>query len=452
MSAFSDNRFVRAKQLLSPHVLMDRLELVVDLENSHGSWLRDGETGEDYLDGFTGFASLPIGWNHPGLLEPAFQQELLRVALNKPALSDLYLPEMAEFVDTFHRLALPKSLQSSFYIDGGALALENAFKVAIDWKTRRNRQAGKLDRGDRILSFRQGFHGRSGYTMAVTDSPDPRKVGDYPLFDWPRVENPYIRHPRSAEADAETIEAEARSIAQIENFFHRFPNHIAGIVIEPIQGEGGDNHFRPEFFRKLRQIADERDALLIFDEVQSGMGVTGDWWAHEFSGVTPDIMAFGKKAQVCGIAVNRPRLDLVEGHPFQESSRINSTWGGNLVDMVRVRRVLEIIDQEKLLDRVKRAGKVLMDGLQALSAEDERVCAVRGRGSFIAFDLPTKELRNELTDRCYDEKLLLLGCGTKSIRLRPHLAFTEEEAGELLVRLGKALRRLGRHRGGHVDV
>ena len=127
----SDNRFVRAKQLLSPHVLMDRLELVVDLENSHGSWLRDGETGEDYLDGFTGFASLPIGWNHPGLLEPAFQRELLRVALNKPALSDLYLPEMAEFVSTFHRIALPKELGNSFYIDGGALALENAFKVAI---------------------------------------------------------------------------------------------------------------------------------------------------------------------------------------------------------------------------------------------------------------------------------------------------------------------------------
>jgi L-lysine 6-transaminase len=143
------------------------------------------------------------------------------------------------------------------------------------------------------------------------------------------------------------IERENKSIREIKQAFINNPDDIAAIIIEPIQGEGGDNHFRPEFLQRLRDIANEEDALLIFDEVQTGVGLTGTMWAHEQLGVKPDILAFGKKMQVCGILATN-RVDEVPDNVFRVSSRINSTWGGSLTDMVRATRYLEIIQEDNI--------------------------------------------------------------------------------------------------------
>jgi L-lysine 6-transaminase len=433
--------FDNVQDLMGSHVMMDRLDLVLDLEGSNGSWMKDKATGEVFFDGFTGFASLPLGWNHPALTCESARDALAHASVDKPALSDLYVTEMAEFVSAFHEIALPAHFPYSFFVSGGALAVENALKTAFDWKTRLNRSRGISEPGDRILHFRQCFHGRSGYTMSLTDSPDPRKVADYPKFDWPRVENPYIRYPESESNHAETLAAEARCLAQIDGVFERFPHQIAGIIIEPIQGEGGDHHFRAEFLQALRRIADEKDTLLIFDEVQSGMGVTGDWWAHEYAGIHPDVMCFGKKMQVCGIVASK-RLDEVDGHVFQTSSRLNSTWGGNLIDMVRSRLVLEAVRDENMLQRVREVGVKLQAGLRELATRYPMIRAVRGRGGFIAFDLPDAETRNALISAAFEERLLVLGCGVHALRLRPHLAFTQEDADVLLARLGAAFARI----------
>ncbi|WP_420454627.1 L-lysine 6-transaminase [Rubrivirga sp.] len=414
--ALPDSAAVR--DILGRHILADGYPIVLDMENSQGARLRDAVTGKDYVDFFTFYASNPLGMNHPGLAGPSddavgFRERLMDAALNKVANSDVYTPHFARFVETFGRVGIPAELPHAFFVSGGALAVENALKVAFDWKVRKNRAKGYSgDRGSKVLHLREAFHGRSGYTMSLTNT-DPNKVAHYPKFDWPRISNPKIRG-----GDVELREEIA--IRQAKQAFRDHPDEIAAVILEPIQGEGGDNHFRPEFLQALRDLADEAEALLVFDEVQTGVGLTGAFWAYQALGVTPDILAFGKKTQVCGILAG-PRVDEVDDNVFQKSSRINSTWGGNLVDMVRFDRILEVIEAEDLIGNVARQGERLMGRLAEMEARYEGVADARGRGLFCAFDLPDTATRNAVLKAAYADGLMALGCGTRSVRFRPAL-------------------------------
>ena len=412
---------------LGHYILADGFDIVYDEYQSHGTYLRDAKTGRDYLDFFTCFASTPIGLNHPKMTSPDFIDYIGKISLNKPSNSDLYSESMATFVKTFFKVAVPPAFKYSFFIEGGALAIENALKIAIDWKVRKNFLKGyKQEKGHQILHFLQAFHGRSGYTMSLTNT-DPTKTALYPKFKWPRVLNPKVTFPLNAENLANTIALEQESIKQIKQAFIDNKDDIAGIIIEPIQGEGGDNHFRPEFLQALRNLADENEALLIFDEVQTGVGLTGSMWVHEQLGVTPDIMAFGKKMQVCGV-VATDRIDDIPDHVFKVSSRINSTWGGSLTDMVRATRYLEIIEEENLIANVNVVGKILQQGLHSLVEEFPKVISnVRGKGLFCAFDFYDAETRNNFRRHCMDSGLILLGCGDISVRFRPPLNLSHDE-------------------------
>jgi L-lysine 6-transaminase len=429
--------------VLRTHMLVDGFHVVPDLVRSHGSYLVDEREKRTYLDFFSNFASQPLGWNHPGLQDPEFRERLLVAALHKPANSDVYTRYFAEFVATFAEVAVPPShRQHLFFIEGGALAVENALKAAFDWKVRRNLARGLPETvGTKVIHFRQAFHGRSGYTLSLTNTADPRKTAYFPKFAWPRISNPKIVFPL-AEHLAEVEEAEARAIAEIEKAIEEHGHDIACLIIEPIQAEGGDNHFRPEFLRSLRRLADQHEFLLIFDEVQTGLGLTGTMWAFQGLGVEPDLFAFGKKVQVGGFAANA-RIDEVRDNVFHVSSRINSTWGGNLADMVRSTRILEIIAAENLVENARQVGAYLLSGLHQLAEEFPKlVSQVRGRGLMIAFDLPDPELRKKAVDACRAEGVLVLPCGERSIRLRPFLDLTEEDAAKGLALLGAALRRL----------
>ncbi|NOZ57673.1 MAG: L-lysine 6-transaminase [Calditrichaeota bacterium] len=427
--------------ILRKHMLVDGFDMVLDLDRSKGSYIVDALTGKKYLDFFTFFATAPVGHNHPKLKTPDMRKKLLRAAVNKPSNSDFYTVEMAEFVETFSRYAIPDYLPYMFLIDGGALAVENALKAAFDWKVRKNFEKGYTEeKGHKVIHFREAFHGRSGYTLSLTNTSDPRKYQYFPKFNWPRVLNPKITFPLNEENLAKVKEAEEVSLRQIRQAISQDPDDIAALIIEPIQGEGGDNHFRPEFFKALRQICDEHEILLIFDEVQTGVGLTGRMWAHEHFGVKPDIMAFGKKTQVCGILAGR-RLDEVKGHVFQESSRINSTWGGNLVDMVRFTRILEIIDEENLVENAAKVGDYLLNELIEMAGEtDGQMTNVRGRGLFIAFDLPTTELRNTFLEKSLKNGLIILASGDRSVRFRPPLNLSMQEANKGLEIIRKTLR------------
>lgn len=425
---------------LRQHMLVDGFDHVVDLHRSHGAWFVEHRTGKEYLDFFTCIASMPIGMNHPKMTDPSFIEYLGSVALNKPSNSDIYNTEFATFVRTFFALAVPEHFRYVFFIDGGTLAVENALKVAIDWKVRKNFAKGyRSERGHQILHFERAFHGRSGYCMALTNT-DPSKTALYPLFSWPRVTTPGVQYPITDASHSATIAHEQLAIRQIQQHLIEHRDDIAAIIIEPIQGEGGDTFFRREFLATLRDICDEHEMLLIFDEVQTGVGITGRMWAHEAIGVTPDVMSFGKKMQVCGILVG-PKVDDVPDNVFHTSSRINSTWGGSLVDMVRATRYLEIIDEDRLVENAASVGSYLLSRLESMAASDERITAVRGMGLWCAFDLPTTESRNIFLRNAYDEGLLIVGSGTRSVRFRPPLTLTNDLVDQGVERMVKALAR-----------
>ena len=423
---------------LKQHLLVDGLPLVMDLEKSHGAYLYDSLRGRALLDLFTCFSTCPLGYNHPLVNTPEFRQRILPAALNKPANSDLYTTQMAEFVATFARTVPAALSRHMFFIEGGALAVENTLKAAFDWKVRRNLAAGKGESGSGIIHFRQAFHGRSGYTLSLTNTADPRKYEYFPKFDWPRVVNPKLRFPITPEVVAAVEAAEIQAIAEIKQALVDHSDDIAALIIEPIQGEGGDNHFRSEFLHQLRDLADEAEFLLIFDEVQTGFGTTGKWWCFEHFDVLPDLFAFGKKSQVCGICAS-DRLNEVDS-VFKVSSRINSTWGGNLVDMVRGQRYIEIIEEEDLLANVTSVGRHLLDGLRRLEEEfPGKVTSARGRGMFMAFDLPDGQTRDQVLAAMLAADVLGLASGEVAVRFRPSLVLTREEADEGLARLEKAL-------------
>jgi len=432
--------FKDTRSAIGKHMLADGMSPIIDLERSHGSWLVDGNTGREYLDLFSMYASMSVGYNHPYVLDNI--DRLTRASVNKPANSDIYSPEMAEFVDTVGRIAQPSYMPNAFYIEGGALAVENALKTAFDWKARKNISLGKPVGQNKVVHLKDCFHGRTGYTMSLTDSPDVRKVQYFPKFKWPRITNPSISFPMNQENIHSVSKMEERSINELKNILIESPDDIACMILEPIQGEGGDNHFRKEYLQELKQLSIENDFLLIFDEVQTGIGITGKMWAHEHHEVEPDVMSFGKKTQCCGIFAGN-RLKEVEDHVFDESSRINSTFGGNLVDMVRFTIYLELIEKEGLVQVAEENGSYLLSSLNSLQEQSNGLISnARGKGLFCAYDLPSTKERDRLITNMETEGAIILGCGHNSIRFRPHLNISKNEIDQAMSMMKNALSKL----------
>jgi L-lysine 6-transaminase len=411
----------RVHETLRRHLLVDGFDLVLDTRASRGSWLVDARDGSRYLDLFSFFASAPLGMNHPALADdPAFRAELAEVALNKPSSSDVYTVQLAEFVDTFSRVLGDPALPHLFLVDGGALAVENALKTAFDWKRRHNAAHGRPPHeGTRVLHLRHAFHGRSGYTLSLTNT-DPRKTALFPTFDWPRIDVPAIRFPMDV---AVVRAAEEEALAQARAAFVAHPHDI---------------HMRAEFLLAMQDLCRRHDALFVLDEVQTGGGTTGSAWAYQQLGLSPDVVAFGKKLQVCGIMAGG-RVDEVPDNVFRVSSRLNSTWGGNLTDMVRSRRNLEVIAADGLIERAALLGKRLLDDLGAV----EGISNVRGRGCFAAFDLPTTEARDATLARLHRDHVLILPGGERSIRLRPALTIGEDDLELAVAAIRRAVAQNG---------
>jgi len=428
--------------VLARHVLTDGMKLVLDLRRSRGSRLVDACTGERYLDMYTFFASAPLGVNPTGIVDdPTFMADLAEIAANKPANPDMYSTAYGEFVETFVRVLGDPALPHLFFVEGGALAVENALKVAFDWKSQKNEAAGR-DRnlGTQIMHLTHAFHGRSGYTLSLTNT-EPHKTDRFPKFDWPRIDVPAIIHPLADHLD-EVIAAEEHALRQAERAFADNPYDIAAFIAEPIQGEGGDNHMRPEFLQAMLRLVHANDALFILDEVQTGVGTTGTPWAYQQLGIQPDVVAFSKKAQVGGIMAGG-RVDEVPDNVFAVSGRINSTWGGGLVDMVRSQRALEIIESEGLIEQAGPKGQQLVAGLEQLREQTGLISNVRGRGLFVAFDLETREERDAMVvDLRTAEHVIVLPCGERSIRFRPALSVSEDEIDEALGATGRSVVRV----------
>jgi L-lysine 6-transaminase len=426
---------------LNKHVLADGFDLTFDMEKSNGVHIYDAKNKRTLLDFFTCFASVPLGYNHPKMLnDEEFKKNLLLAALTNPSNSDIYTEQYAQFVDTFARVGIPDYLPHAFFIAGGTLAIENALKTAMDWKVQKNFAKGHTtEKGFKVLHFEHAFHGRSGYTLSLTNT-QPVKTKWYAKFDWPRVSLPEILFPLGEHNMADLLSREAASVAQIKQAFVDNPDDICAIIIEPVLSEGGDKHVRQEFLEQLRVLADDNDAMLIYDEVQTGVGLSGKFWLHEHFGekARPDILAFGKKMQVCGILASN-RVDEVEHNVFKVSSRINSTWGGSLVDMVRSSKIMEIIEEDKLCDKAAQTGVYLQAGLQNIADKDNSITNVRGKGLFTAFDFPDKATRDKFINYGLQNNIMYLGCGEKTIRFRPALIIEDQHIDEGLAMIEKIL-------------
>lgn len=423
-------------------ILEDGFKFLIDLERSHDCYLYDATNRREILDLFSFFATNALGHNHPKMTsDKRFLKDMQIAGIENPSNSDFYTRQYATFLEAFGKYAMPKAFTHAFFISGGTLAVENALKVAMDWKIKKNFHKGlRQEKGKQVIHFRQAFHGRSGYALSLTNS-KPVQTDYFTTFDWPRIDNPKIHFPLDAQAEQKLIKAEKEAIRQIRKAFADDPDDICAIIIEPIQSEGGDNHFRKEFFHELRRIADEQEVMLIFDEVQNGVGLTGKFWAYEHFGVVPDILCFGKKMQVCGIMATS-RVDEIEDNCFTTAGRINSTWGGNLSDMVRATKILEIIHKEKLVENAEKQGRYILEWLHKL-AEKHQLRNIRGRGLQCAFDLPSGKLRDELISRALDNHLLLIGAGEFSIRLRPALIIRKRHINDAMKIIGRTLNDMG---------
>lgn len=430
------------KKTLSKHLLIDGYDLTFDLEKSNGVRIFDSKYNRTLLDFFTCFASVPLGYNHPKMMEDEeFKKNLFLAAMANPSNSDIYTTQYAQFVATFSKVGIPDYLPHAFFVAGGGLAIENALKAAMDWKVQKNFAKGyKEEKGHKVLHFEQAFHGRTGYTMSLTNTV-PNKTKWFAQFDWPRVSFPKIHFPITKENHEDLLKREELSISQIKMAFADNKDEICSIILEPIQSEGGDNHVRQEFLEQLRVLCDENDALLIYDEVQTGVGLSGKFWCHQNFGekARPDIIAFGKKMQVCGILAGR-KLDEIEDNVFHISSRLNSTWGGNLVDMVRCSKILEIVEEDNLCENAAVIGAYLQEKLLSISQKDERVSNVRGQGLLTAFDFPSKEIRDDFMAKGIEHHVMFLGCGNHTIRFRPALIMEKQHIDEGLDVMEKVLK------------
>lgn len=401
---------------LNKYILVDGFHVVVDTRKSEGSWIVDAESGKRYLDCYSQFASQVLGWNHPYM--DGWKCRLQDAALHKIANADMYCEDYTLFVEKFAEIT--PDFKHYFFIDGGSLGVENALKAAFDWKHQRiaatsPHPPANLD----IIHFQQAFHGRTGYTLSLTNNGGPDdfnvKTKWFPRFNWTRVTNPKIVFPIN---ENELQKSEAIAVHEITGALEK--GNVAAIIIEPIQGEGGDNQFRKEFFVKLRQLADLHEAMLIFDEVQTGVALTSKMWCYEHYGVIPDMMCFGKKTQVCGFC-STDRIDSVSTNVFNVSGRINSTWSGNIVDMVRSRITIQAIQDLYLCEQVERVGSYFLSKMNELKLENSR-----GLGLMLAFDLETTQRRDEVYNNL-SRNMLMLKSGSRSIRFRPTLTFTKKD-------------------------
>lgn len=383
---------------LKQYILVDGYSHVIDFKRSQGSWFVDARNGQRYLDCFSMHASQPLGWNHNKLLE----RTRCDLSHYNPSNSDCYCVEYAEAVKSIS--SIMPDFCHWFFISGGTLGVENALKAAFDWKAN-----GSDEENWDVLHLTNAFHGRSGYALSLLNSwsKTPNvKTRNYPKFPWTRLPGPDLTLQNVEEIENQVFYQASKSC------------NAAAFIMEPIQGEGGDIHFRPEFFQRMRKFCDDNQILFIIDEVQTGVGLTGKMWCYEHYGIIPDLICFGKKTQVCGFASTN-RIDLAQNNVFNTSGRINSTWGGNLGDLMRAKTIIEIIREDKLVENAAKVGKYFLEQLKASDIK------ARGLGLMIAFDLDSSEQRDEVYSKL-SESVFCLKSGQKSIRFRPHLDFTEE--------------------------
>jgi len=421
-----------------------------DARRSLGNYAVDVD-GNVLLDVYGHIAAIPLGYNHPALLSALRAGRFDWAAGYRPALGVAPSEEWVELVERSLMRIAPRGLSRVLTVTSGAEAVENAIKAAfVRLAARRrngapasseelaacmqNRQA--LANAFKVVSFEGGFHGRSLGALSLTRSKPLHKL-DFPAFAWPTAPFPTSRFPL-AEHAPENREREARSLAAVESIFRAHPGEVAALIVEPIQGEGGDNHASPDFFRALRKLTREHEVAFIVDEVQTAGGATGDFWAHEAWQLDdpPDLVTFSKKLQLGGYFC---REEFQPAEPL----RIFNTFLGDPFRLAQLDVVLEVIESDRLLALVQRSGAALVAGLVALAERHPGLLSeARGRGTFAAIDVRDAAAQARILSGCRARGLEVGGSGARSIRFRPALIYGARQVEETLAILDDACREL----------
>ncbi|KAG1682967.1 4-aminobutyrate aminotransferase, mitochondrial [Nymphon striatum] len=426
------------------------IKMFVDYNKSFGNYIVDADENV-LLDIFNQISSLPLGYNHPAIVRALQDPKNLALLVNRPALG---VTPPIDMVDALREALLsvaPKDLNEVMTFACGSCANENAFKCAFMWYQGKKRGGKSISADDlqssmvnqepgspklSILSFHGAFHGRTLGCLSTTHSKPIHKV-DMPSFDWPIAYFPKYKYPlenHTAENEAE----DRKSLDDVKRLIesnNKRGNPVAGLIVEPIQAEGGDNYASPKYFQELRRLSEESGVAFICDEVQTGMGTTGKFWAHEYWNLEnpPDIVTFSKKMATGGFYYKK------EFRPDQ-AYRIYNTWMGDPIRLMILQESVKVIKSDGLLEVVKDSGKKLLSGLRALQEKyPQYLLNSRGLGTFCSVDFADAKLRDAAVQALHDVGVHCGGCGEKTFRIRTALIFTSAHVDIFLNKFDQVL-------------
>lgn len=410
---------------------------VTDYYNSVGNYISDAD-GNQLLDVYAQISSIPLGYNNPAMIKAAKSDEMTNALINRPALACFPSTDYSKILFEGILAAAPKGMSRVWTALAGSDANETAYKAAFMYQhTKRrgdsdfsaeelesvmeNKTPGASDMV--ILSFDKGFHGRLFGSLSTTRSKAIHKL-DIPAFNWPKAPFPTLKYPLE-DFEAENRQEEDNCLTEFESILNNYKGKVAAIIVEPVQSEGGDNHATPYFFQKLRQITKEHDVLMIVDEVQTGVGASGKFWAHEHFDLPspPDMVTFSKKFQAAGFYFANPDLQ-----PKQAYRQFN-TWCGDPSKAIIARTIYKEISKYDLVNETAQVGDYLFSQLKQLSGKYP-ILNLRGEkfGTFIAWDFASGEKRGEFLAKMRNKGVNIGGCGDQAVRLRPPLVFEKKHA------------------------
>ena len=439
-------RSMTSMEALSAHTSVGSIRYFVDFERSRGNYVVDAD-GNEVLDMYAHIASLPVGYNHPKMLAALRDEANIALLAHRPALgNNPPLGWEARVERTLMRVA-PKGLSRATTMACGACANEHAMKAVFISAANARRAGAGISEDEKasclnnkapgtpdfkILSFDGAFHGRTAACLSLTHTKWIHKL-DFPTFDWPSCPFPKLKYPLSEHIEENAAE-EARCLALVEEALKK-DRDVVGIIVEPMQAEGGDNHASADFFRKLRGLTKRENVRMIVDEVQTGCGSSGTFWAHEAWNMEhpPDVVTFSKKMQIAGF-YTAPELQ--PELPY----RIFNTWMGDPAKLIQLEVVIDAIERDNLLEVVKDAGKTLLEGLEEMQQKYPSVLAnARGVGTLVAIDCDTPARREAVLSALLQNGVDIGGCGSATIRARPGLFFTSQHARVFLKKFDDVL-------------
>ncbi|KAL7788309.1 aminotransferase class-III domain-containing protein [Trichoderma ceciliae] len=428
------------------------INMMTDFTKSVGNYIADPD-GNYLLDVYAQIASIPVGYNNPALAKAASTPDMVNAIINRPALGNFPSHDWAEILKTGILKVAPKGLNNVFTAMAGSDANETAFKAAFIYRRQLERGGPDVEFTQEeldsamnnqapgssslsILSFKTAFHGRLFGTLSTTRSKPIHKV-DIPAFDWPQASFPQLKYPLDQHAE-ENAKIEQASLDEVENLIKTWHIPPAAVVVEPIQSEGGDNHATPNFFRGLRALTKKHNVLLIVDEVQTGVGATGKFWAHDHWNLQdpPDMVTFSKKAQTAGFYYGNPAL-----RPNKPYRQFN-TWMGDPARALLFRAIIGEIERLDLVNHTAKVGEYLfskLEGLQKNYPGHFKDLRGKGQGTFIAFDSPK---RDQFLAKAKEFGVNIGGSGASAVRLRPMLIFQEHHVDILVDALEKVVKAL----------